>query len=371
MTLVSLSKKWTNIIKVLLSRLNVQSVLLLISLVILSAFVLYRDTGKKEVKREAVVGEKQSADVLALQKSDLNGDGLGEIVTLSLLPKDGYETTVLRNAELSVSEDGIETASIEVPEIFDGTFEIVNLFKNDKRQIFLKAIVSVHSMAGYIYEFDNGLLLPICPQEVEGCVFFSDAPDMYARDFDSDGTQEIVVVGRDYDDISKSLYNFYAWSGRNYTQVVGEKYDKFLSLETGGVSAKDKLPIPTTKPKAKPRATVLPTPTPSPEPQSNPTKEQTLKLIDERINRINQEISAYQSQINSLRQQELQDTCNTDRYSDPGSEMYIEDPFAREQLCAGRFNQFYSVIAQIQLKINSLIQERNSLERQKITVIGQ
>ena len=112
------------------------------------------------------------------------------------------------------------------------------------------------------------------------------------------------------------------------------------------------------------------TPTQAPDSSKNTGKQEALKAIESRINQINKEGSRLQAMVNSLLQQEEQDTCNTDRYSNPDSEMYIEDPFARESLCAQRSQTILAPINQIQARINTLIQERNALERQKIEIMS-
>lgn len=155
---------------------------------------------------------------------------------------------------------------------------------------------------------------------------------------------------------------------------------------------------PDLKPEVKSETTEVipsPTPTPTPTPTPNPTptplpvksqptftpvlesskedsgKQQALKEIDNKIGNIDQKIKYAQSVIDSLLAQEQQDTCNTDRYSDPESEMYIRDPYTRETLCAGHSQQYFHYINQIQLQINTLVQERNELERQKFLIMSQ
>lgn len=146
------------------------------------------------------------------------------------------------------------------------------------------------------------------------------------------------------------------------------KEDGGWKLDTANLTANNTTPT-ASKPSIKPQPTPHPTSTPQPTPTSDPAKEQALKAIDEKISKINQQIASLNAVIDSLLQQEKQ--LNSDRYSDPQSEMYIDDPYGRESLLAGRSQMIISYINQIQYKIQILVQERNELERQRILIMSQ
>lgn len=173
------------------------------------------------------------------------------------------------------------------------------------------------------------------------------------------------------DTFHTATFNWYRVDPKTWTvtrldlSTKDEKWD--IVDTTGNITA---TPIPTvSKPPIKPKPTPQPTFTPQPTPASNPVKEQALKAIDEKISKINQQIASLNAVIDNLLQQEKQ--IDSDRYSDPQSEMYIDNPYGRESLLAGRSQMIFSYISQIQYKIQILGQERNELERQKILIMSQ
>lgn len=105
----------------------------------------------------------------------------------------------------------------------------------------------------------------------------------------------------------------------------------------------------------------IPTPKPTPTPNPNEGKEATLKLIDEKISKLNQSISVLQAVINSLYVE--RGNCNfAFGLRDPVSGMTAHIQCTQ--------NIQYS-IQQYEFKIQPLLQEKNDLERQKSQIMAQ
>lgn len=151
-----------------------------------------------------------------------------------------------------------------------------------------------------------------------------------------------------------------------------ENFTKIMLPTNSPIPSSTEIPIPTIifkQPPVQnvyfsptPNPTSTPTPTPSPTSNPNVGKEAALKLLDEKINKINQNIAFLQSQVDSLLKQE--DQCST-----VGSS--LEDPYAQSIAQAQCSQSYFSAISQIQYKIDSLIRERRGHEAQKIQIMTQ
>ncbi|MBI2012132.1 hypothetical protein HYS91_05175 [Candidatus Daviesbacteria bacterium] len=124
-------------------------------------------------------------------------------------------------------------------------------------------------------------------------------------------------------------------------------------LDSSDIILKDVSPTPkpvqvpkTSSPTPKPTST--PTPTPSPTPSPNTGKEQALKMIDGKINKINKDIAFWQNNIQAQVQQ-----------FDQGCDNYI---------CTQMIN---NTIADMRYRIDLLQAEKSALEREKIQIMAQ
>lgn len=145
-------------------------------------------------------------------------------------------------------------------------------------------------------------------------------------------------------------------------RLIGENGQWKLDSADITLKSVSPTPKPTFAPTPTPSPTTTPMSTPSPISTPNPGKEQALKMIDEKINKINKDIAFLQSQVDGLLKQEEQ--CSTRGSS-------LEDPYAQSIAQAQCSQSYFSSISQIQYRINSLIRERNEYERQKIQIMAQ
>jgi hypothetical protein len=113
--------------------------------------------------------------------------------------------------------------------------------------------------------------------------------------------------------------------------------------------------------------TEAPTPTNSMA-TTNQYKEAELKTINEKINGINQTIASWQANIESYKSQEHAQWNAPNPTLSDGSLSDLADTTQYNAYCS---QSYYSLIADAQNNINSLIRKRNDLEWQKKLILVQ